>query len=282
MYDTSELSEERRSELLDALKRTSIDSIDTTVHEQYYECFKPIFEDISVEVDIHALFRILIAVSPSVELLSINIEGYRPSIFFPIYFPRLSELVLQGPYYAYDCPSPPGMLKSLRRLRLSDVCTSNNDPTLAAIARAAPNLTHLRFDHSNPYSSTVCSELTKALQRPCDGVDLHRPEFRTLPASLQRFLIHPGEPPPRGICGTSFQHRFPSITKLRSLATGEPRVFLFKEYSRETTFTPFQHEESFQEWCERMSGGLAYWNEVNGEQALTVAVYPSLVSNPPE
>ncbi|KAJ3505782.1 hypothetical protein NLJ89_g7236 [Agrocybe chaxingu] len=302
MYNTSDLSEERRSKLLDALERTSIDSIDTTVHQQYYDCFvnipsstsflyahlvlqKAMFEDISMEVDMHALFRILIAVSPSVELLSINFgEGYRPSIFFPIYFPRLSELVLQGPYDPYDCPSPLNMLKSLRRLRLTHVYTSNNDPTLAAIARAAPNLTHLRLDHSNPYSSTVCSEFKKALQRPYDGDDLHEsfPESRRLPVSLRRFLIHPGDPPPREMPGTSFQHRYPSILELRRFATREPRVCLFKEYSRETAFTPFQHEESFQEWCERMSGGLAYWNEVNEELPLTIAVYLSLMTNPPE
>ncbi|KAF9453568.1 hypothetical protein P691DRAFT_22078 [Macrolepiota fuliginosa MF-IS2] len=229
------------------------------------------------------MYRILEFIAPTVRILHVVIGFYREEIFFPMEFPVLEELTIQGPFHDhYDCnddfcdtlyPSIP----SLRRLYLTEVFTCVNDRTYLALRHYAPYLTHLRIQCADGYiessrtflrqllpSSTSSSEVDKdrGQEHGCgyqeDEERAHsRKEF---PETLQSILLHPGPTQPRWRCGTMYMMRYMALRELEKCAKEDTRIVLFKEspwvwpYSR-----AHDYAEGQRQWLDRIAGGEGCW-----------------------
>jgi hypothetical protein len=234
------------------------------------------------------MYRILEFIAPSIRNLHILMDFYREEIFFPMAFPKLEELSIQGPFHDhYDCneefcdtlyPSIP----SLRRLYLTDVFTCINDRTYLAIRHYAPYLTHLRIQCADGYIESSRTFLRQLLppgslaskdeeeeffrsyleryrEDDEESVKSKGPHF---PESLQRILLYPGPAQPRGRCGIMYMIRCGVLRELEKCANDDPRVILFKEspwvwpYSREYGFI-----EGEKQWLDSIAGGIGGWEK---------------------
>jgi len=141
-------------------------------------------------------------------------------------------------------------------LRLTEVYTSRGDRTFKTIAASAPNLTHLRLDHRNPYHYARCKEfLGDASQKPDTTIS-------KFPVSSEKLFLHPGmhSPPGSYICGTGFMVQFSSMKALRILADTNPRFILLKEdeYTRRSNY---EVDEGLTAWLGEINGQPSYWEE---------------------
>lgn len=225
------------------------------------------------------MYRILEFVAPSIRILHIVMNFYREEIFFPMVFPVLEELTIQGPFHDhYDCNDefydtlyPP--IPSLRRLYLTDVFTCVNDRTYLAVRHYAPYLTHLRIQCADGYIESSRTFLRQLLtSKPGSerrgeldfGDDEDEEEWQSrrphFPGTLQRILLHPGPAQPRGRCGTMYMIRHSALRELEKCASEDSRIALFKEspwvwpYSRAHDYV-----EGQKQWLDRISGGEGCW-----------------------
>jgi len=228
----------------------------------------------------HALTRILCATAPTLRHLHIFCPTTRNFLLPFVNLPHLQELMVEGPYN-YDIYSDEDFanerltaFRNLRRLRLTCVQTTDAvaDNTLKAIVASAPNLTHLRLDHSHLYSLVVYNAIQSFLPpKPTDEFDptslnsaAHEEFSRgvtTLPRSLRTILLHPGALPQWGnrICGFAMGRRMAGRRALYDLASVDSRIILFETvpFTDEPAWKP---QKGLDEWMDRISGGESYWS----------------------
>lgn len=219
------------------------------------------------------MYRILEFTAHSVRVLHVVMGFYREEIFFPMEFPVLEELTIQGPFHDhYDCndefydtlyPHTP----SLRRLYLTDVFTCINDRTYLALEHYAPYLTHLRIQCADGYIESSRSFLRqllphreKAMYSECGGDESGESERSHFPETLQRILLHPGPAQPKGRCGSIYAMRYAALRELKKSASDDARIVLFQEspwawpYSRARDYV-----DGKKQWLDRIAGGSGCW-----------------------
>ena len=209
----------------------------------------------------HAVTRILSAVAPTLKYLHIVFAPSREFVLPHVNLPQLVDLVIQGSYgdFAQLRPGAAPTFKKLRRLRLTEVYTSQGDRTFKTIAASAPNLTHLRLDHRNPYHYALRSELKEFLGDISQKPDATTSKF---PVSLEKLFLHPGmrSPPGSFMCGTGFMIRFSSMKALQTLADTDPRFILLREdeYARRSNY---EVDEGLNAWLGEINGQPSHWEE---------------------
>lgn len=230
----------------------------------------------------HALTRILCATAPTLRHLHIFCHTTRTFLLPSVNLPHLQELVVEGPYNTYNdedfTKEKLTAFGNLRRLRLTCVKTTDavRDNTLKTIVASAPNLTHLRLDHSSLYSPVVFNAIQNFLpSKPIDEFDpvssnsasheqfSDSQRLTPLPRCLRRILLHPGGfrwPSGYRICG--FANRM-LRNELENLASADSRIILFKETSFTTVRPAWKPQTGLDEWVDRINGGQSYWSSCN-------------------
>jgi hypothetical protein len=231
------------------------------------------------EMPFSTLMHVLTAAAPSLVYLYLSLGMKRETVFLPIDFPYLHELVIHGQYTDHENMEIEKIptLVNLRRLRISNLFGYGDDGAILAIPTCAPYLTHLRLDRHNAYSSIFINTLQTALQSTPLSADTGGgsvgPVDLKFPASLKRLLIHPGvRYVPR--CGFGAFHMQQDQLALARMMESDPRIFLYDHLPRGTKRFPLGN---LNEWLDRINGKMAYWEENNStnDQAKPTSGFPN-------
>lgn len=201
---------------------------------------------------------VLTAAAPSLVYLYLYLEMNRETLFLPIEFPLLSELVIYGHFNDFD-DTKTGKMPTLVNLRKLRIFGYGDDKAIFALPTCAPYLTHLRLDRRNAYASSFISTLKDVLQSSTYSPDQFDLKF---PASLEKLLIHPGLVY-RPMCGYGFMNLRRSQAALANLMESDKRIFLLDQDPEDDENTQL---EGLEEWLDRIDGKLAYWEEKNSAQ----------------
>jgi hypothetical protein len=192
-----------------------------------------------------ALTRILTAVAPSLQTLSIAIQSYGTSAFSqgsqaipPL--PALHELTVgfysRNFYHSEDIFTAFTSLPNLRRLNLEWLRVAINPSLLLGrVLRLAPSLTHLRLPTVSPFER--------------DGESHVLPP---LPSMLEMILVQP--PPPQ--C-PDLDYQGEAVNWSALLALRDDRVIQLRPSYLEWNWPPDTLEK---DWSERLNGGEGCWD----------------------
>ncbi|KIM44936.1 hypothetical protein M413DRAFT_66764 [Hebeloma cylindrosporum] len=214
--------------------------------------------DDDAESKFHAVTRILSAVAPTLKNLYIIFTPIREFILPHIHLPQLVDLVVQGRYKdsALLRPEAAPTFEKLRRLRLTDVHASLGRKTFKAIVASAPNLTHLRLDHSNPSQVVLYSDLIEFL----DGVSQDGVTTRKSPSSLKKLFLYPGMLPPSGSFVYGRISTLCSMSALQTLGESNPR-FILMNRDPYAPRSEYEVNKGLDAWLSEINGQSSCWDE---------------------